>query len=313
MGKSRLKSRRRTDPSIKWTRIVIGILGTIGVIDTGTITLNKFGFIGSLSCPGGVEGCDKVLNSPWGTIFQANNYSIPLSLAGFSGYLLVLLLAIVPFFPGLTENKNELSRYTWWGIFFVSCGMTVFSFLLLGIMIFKINAFCFFCVLSALISLLILILTLIGGGWEDFGDLMFKGIIFSIIILLSGFIWSSSVDPSQQETSLNTQGIAPPVETISSSSSISLAKHLSSKGITMYNAYWCPHCHEQKEMFGKEAVSELLLVECAKDGKNNQSSLCEAKGITGFPSWEINGKIESGVKSLQELAASSNYNGSTDF
>ena len=313
MGNSRLKSRRRADQGYKWARIVIGVLGTIGVIDTGTITLNKFGLIGDLSCPGGIEGCNKVLSSPWGTLFESANYSIPLSSLGFVSYLFILILAILPFFPGLSENKSELSRKTWWVIFFISCGMTVFSFVLLGIMIAKIKAFCFFCVLSALLSLLILILTLVGGGWEDSGDLMFKGIIFSLIILLGGLIWSSSVDPSQKETSFQAQGLAPTVESISSSESIALAKHLTSKGITMYNAYWCPHCHEQKEMFGKEAVSNLLLVECAKDGKNNQSALCEKKGITGYPSWEINGKIESGIKSLAELAESSKYQGPNNF
>ena len=81
----------------------------------------------------------------------------------------------------------------------------------------------------------------------------------------------------------------------------------------MYNAYWCPHCHDQKEMFGKEASKKLNLVECAKDGFNNKRELCEAKGITGFPSWEINGSIDSGVKSLEELAELSNYKDSKDF
>ena len=81
----------------------------------------------------------------------------------------------------------------------------------------------------------------------------------------------------------------------------------------MYNAYWCPHCHDQKEMFGKEASEKLNLVECAKDGFNNQRELCEAKGITGFPSWEINGSIDSGVKSLEELAELTNYEDSKDF
>ena len=40
------------------------------------------GIIGNLNCPGGLGGCDKVLNSPWGTFFQTNNFSIPLSLIG---------------------------------------------------------------------------------------------------------------------------------------------------------------------------------------------------------------------------------------
>jgi len=82
MGPSRLKSRRRQDLGSKWARVAIAILSTVGVIDTGSITLNKWGIIGNLNCPGGLEGCDKVLNSPWGTVIQTNNYSIPLSLIG---------------------------------------------------------------------------------------------------------------------------------------------------------------------------------------------------------------------------------------
>ena len=81
----------------------------------------------------------------------------------------------------------------------------------------------------------------------------------------------------------------------------------------MYSAYWCPHCHDQKEMFGKEASQELKIVECAADGENNQVDLCRRKGLDGFPSWEINGRIDSGVKSLQKLAELSGYKGDTDF
>ena len=66
-------------------------------------------------------------------------------------------------------------------------------------------------------------------------------------------------------------------------------------------------------MFGKEAAEKLNLVECAQDGFNNKRELCQAKGITGFPSWEINGSIDSGVKSLKELAEISNYNKTKDF
>ena len=81
----------------------------------------------------------------------------------------------------------------------------------------------------------------------------------------------------------------------------------------MYSAYWCPHCHEQKEMFGEEAASELVIIECAEDGQNNQRELCERKGITGYPSWEINGEFKSGIQSLQELADLSEYMGPGKF
>ena len=76
----------------------------------------------------------------------------------------------------------------------------------------------------------------------------------------------------------------------------------------MYSAYWCPHCHDQKELFGLEASKELNVIECAKDGLNSQSNLCDRKGINSYPSWEINGEINEGVKSLEELFILSNYN-----
>ncbi len=76
----------------------------------------------------------------------------------------------------------------------------------------------------------------------------------------------------------------------------------------MYSAYWCPHCHEQKELFGEEASKELLVVECAKDGINSKSELCDQKKIDSYPSWEINGEIKPGVRSLEELSEISNFN-----
>ena len=313
MRSSRLKSRRRQDLGSKWGRVAIAILSTVGIIDTGSITLNKWGWIGNLNCPGGIDGCDKVLNSPWGMLFQTNNFSIPLSLIGLISYLLILLMAIFPLIPIFKSQKNNISELTWWGLFYLSTSTFIFSIILISIMIFKIKAFCFFCILSCLISLSLLLINLFGGNWEDYGKLFFRGFLMSVAVLLAGLIWSSSVDPSTKEISNNIQGMPPVVISISSTEKIKLAEHLTKEGAVMYNAYWCPHCHDQKEMFGKEATEKLNLVECAKDGYNNKRDLCEAKGITGFPSWEINGSIDSGVKTLKELAELSNYKNTKDF
>ena len=313
MGASRLKNRRRQDQGSKWARVAIAILSTVGVIDTGSITINKWGWIENLSCPGGIGGCNTVLNSPWGTFLQTKQLSIPLSLIGLISYLLISLMAIIPLIPTLNNQKNNISKLTWWGGYYISTSMFIFSLILISIMIFKIQAFCFFCLLSCLLSLSLLLLNIFGGGWEDYGKLFFRGFIVSVAVLLAGLIWSSSVDPSNKEISTNIPGTPPAVVSISSAEKIKLAEHLTKKGAVMYNAYWCPHCHDQKEMFGKEATEKLNLVECAKDGLNNKRELCEAKGITGFPSWEINGSIDSGVKSLEELAELSNYSTTKDF
>ena len=55
------------------------------------------------------------------------------------------------------------------------------------------------------------------------------------------------------------------------------------------------------------------MIECAADGKNSQVALCQSKAIEGFPSWEIDGRIDSGVKSLSKLADLSGYKGPRNF
>ena len=88
----------------------------------------------------------------------------------------------------------------------------------------------------------------------------------------------------------------------STKESIELAKYLNDNGVVKYSAYWCPNCLIQSELFGKQAYRELNVVVCARDAKNSQTQLCIDKKITGFPTWEINGKLILGVLSLKELS-----------
>ena len=39
----------------------MAVLATVGVIDTGSISLKFWGVLGDLTCPMGAGGCDKVL------------------------------------------------------------------------------------------------------------------------------------------------------------------------------------------------------------------------------------------------------------
>jgi uncharacterized membrane protein/glutaredoxin len=297
---SRLSSRRRGEPNHRWIRVAMAVLATIGVIDTGTITRKRWGVIGQLSCPGGADGCDKVLNSVWGSLFGQ-----PLSLFGFLAYATVLVLAVLPLvLKG--ELRSSLSERSWWGLFLVTGGMVVFSLLLMGLLIVKIKAFCFFCVLSAVLSLSLFALSLAGGDWEDRGQLVFRGVIVALVVGLVGLGWAASVD---RPAALTTKGTPPAVVSASTPATLALAEHLKARGAVMYSAYWCPHCHEQKELFGKEATAKLTVIECAPDGVNSQRALCEQKKIEGFPTWEINGRLDSGVKPLAKLAEWSGFKG----
>ncbi len=87
-----------------------------------------------------------------------------------------------------------------------------------------------------------------------------------------------------------------------------LAATLKKANAKVYTAYWCPHCHDQGELFGKNAFAIVAPIECAKDGKGTQVALCKEASSKagerfGFPTWEIKGQYYPGVKTLDELSA----------
>jgi len=282
----------------------MAVLATIGVIDTGSITLSKWAWIGDLSCSStglfGCNGCEKVLSSAWGSLLGQ-----PLALFGLLGYGAVLLMAVVPLvLQG--DLRVSLGQKSWWGLFLLSTGMAVFSGVLLGVMAFGIRDCCPFCILSAGLSTALFVLSLIGGDWEDRGQLIFSGVITALLVGVIGLGWAASVGRPVVDSA---PGVAPPVRSESNAGQIALAEHLTASGAKLYTAYWCPHCHDQKELFGRQATEKLTVIECAPDGRNSQRELCEAKKIEGYPSWEINGQLDSGVKPLAKLAEASGYQG----
>ena len=204
------------------------------------------------------------------------------------------------------DLRVSLGQKSWWGLFLLSTGMAVFSGVLLGVMAFGIRDCCPFCILSAGLSSALFVLSLIGGDWEDRGQLIFSGVITALLVGVIGLGWAASVGRPVVDSA---PGVAPPVRSESNAGQIALAEHLTASGAKIYTAYWCPHCHDQKEMFGRQATEKLTVIECAPDGRNSQRELCEAKKIEGYPTWEINGQLDSGVKPLAKLAEASGYQG----
>lgn len=80
------------------------------------------------------------------------------------------------------------------------------------------------------------------------------------------------------------------------------AKCLASKQVRMYGLYTCPHCADQKEMFGK-AFQYVPYTECAIKGTHNLAPACTAAGVKLFPSWQFgeNAPVP-GVFPMQELS-----------
>ena len=80
------------------------------------------------------------------------------------------------------------------------------------------------------------------------------------------------------------------------------AQCLKDKGVVFYGAFWCPHCQNQKVMFGKSAKL-LPYVECSTPDGKGQLAICQEKKIEGYPTWEFaDGSRESGEVSLDRLS-----------
>lgn len=80
------------------------------------------------------------------------------------------------------------------------------------------------------------------------------------------------------------------------------AKCLKDKGATFYGAFWCPHCQNQKKLFGK---SEMYLnyVECSTPDGKSQLKICIDKKVESYPTWEFaDGSRETGELALEKLA-----------
>ena len=88
---------------------------------------------------------------------------------------------------------------------------------------------------------------------------------------------------------------------------VKLAQHLTDSGAKMYGAYWCSACKQQKDLFGLEAFAKINYVECDPKGQNPHTQECQKEEIGAFPTWKIDGKKYEGVRSLYELAVTSNF------
>jgi uncharacterized membrane protein/glutaredoxin len=315
-------TRRRPVPWIhQYSRLLIGAISILGICVTAYLTWVKLGNNGVC----GSEGCQIVLTSPY-----ANIGNFPLTGLGLLSYLAVAIMAFAPMLINPKTNKsahNQLSALSWWGLLLIGVGMAVFSCYLMYLLAFVIKAACPFCIASAIFTFAIFGLTIVGHDWEDLGQAVFTAMAAALVSLLVSIVFYSTAVPqgtsyangSVEITSLaptteSTPGIGWEIKSTSTAAEIELAKHLTQTGAKMYSAYWCPHCYEQKQLFGKQAWAEVTNVECAVDAKKNpQPEACTKAGVKGFPTWIIDGKLDPGVKKLAKLAELTGYKGNTVF
>jgi hypothetical protein len=109
------------------------------------------------------------------------------------------------------------------------------------------------------------------------------GIVVGIILLVGGIYWliTASTGPGKYDT---------------------FAQCVKENGAVFYGAFWCPHCQNQKKMFGNSA-QYLPYVECSTPDGNGQLATCTDKNIESYPTWEFSdGTRETGEVSFSKLA-----------
>ncbi|OGZ99029.1 MAG: hypothetical protein A3H69_03015 [Candidatus Sungbacteria bacterium RIFCSPLOWO2_02_FULL_47_9] len=83
------------------------------------------------------------------------------------------------------------------------------------------------------------------------------------------------------------------------------AQCLKEKGLIFYGAFWCPHCQNQKAMFGN-SVKYLPYVECSTPNGQSQLDVCKKENVIGYPTWVYpDGSRESGEIEMSRLAEKS--------
>ncbi len=85
-----------------------------------------------------------------------------------------------------------------------------------------------------------------------------------------------------------------------------VAQCLTEKGVIMYGAFWCPHCSNQKKLFGSD-VQFIKYQECDPKGVDGDRELCLKAGVESFPTWVFPGQGKLvGEQSIADLAKKAN-------
>ncbi|XP_030535813.1 thiol-disulfide oxidoreductase LTO1 isoform X2 [Rhodamnia argentea] len=261
-------------------------IGGVGFCETAYLTYLKLTNSDAF-CPIGGSSCGDVLNSDYASVF-----GIPLPLIGMIAYGTVAALGIrltgkdFPF--GLGESNGRLV------LLGITTSMATASAYFLYLLSTKFSgASCSYCLLSALLSFSLFLVTIKDFGFEEIQKTMgLQLCMVSLVVVTLSTAYSTTQSIPSSLAEMEIPFFTTEITTPSSTFAVSLARHLHSIGAKMYGAFWCSHCLEQKQMFGRDAAKILDYVECFPDGYKKGTKIakqCADVGIEGFPTWLING------------------------
>ncbi len=255
-------------------------LALLGMGLTAYLTYNAWQESAVAGCVVG-SACDIVLSSRWSTLF-----GLPTSFWGFLTYALLAAIA-----------WNKRADNQWKAAWVVSLFGLGYSLYLTSVSFFYLESACPYCLTSlALMALIFGAVTLQrpknlpGFVW---GPWLAKGVGGAAIVVVAlhfhyaGY-WGNAPRPED-----------PWIR--------GLAEHLTQIDAKFYGASWCPHCNDQKELFGGSS-RRVPYVECSPGGPRGAlAPVCKENNIQSYPTWIINGQRYTGTHSLDALAQYSNY------
>lgn len=262
------------------SRTLLMVISGLGVLLTTYLTLTKLTGQSAALCTGN-GGCDLVLNSRWSWFL-----GMPTSAWGFLGFVTVFLLAYLP------DTLVILKKWRWPALFALCSGMVAFEIYMAYLMVAVLKEACFYCITSIVLVAGIAAVVCWGHRWQDWGLISFSGLLIGAFTLVATVgIYATQVSPS-------------------SPFAVGLAEHLQAIEGTMYGTSWCPYCQQQKQLFGPVFDQKVPQVECTPNGRGTPpAQACIDAGIQSYPTWIINGETHRGLRSLEELARISGYEG----
>lgn len=297
-------------------RRTMGTVASLGAIETAYLTFSKLTGGGNVDQFCGVSGdCGSVLSGPYSWLPGTD---IPLAAVGLLAYTVTAALALGPIIQNQSDDADNRVQLT-----ALSTAMGVFSVFLMALLFGVLKESCAFCIASATFSIILAKLAWLGGALPK--ERVKEGVAWSAGSALAAFAASLVIFGGNTDVTpaVNVAGqlaggsaatslvladagklppqAAPAISTTSSSRALELSTNLQALNAKMYGAYWCSHCFEQKERLGREAMAKIPYIECSSDGLNSQNAMCKERGLPGYPTWEINGKLYPGDQELDEL------------
>jgi len=235
------------------------------------------------------SACHTVQSSRWATLS-----GVPVAFWGFLAYAALAWLSLAGLFPkGLRIRDAGLRWQAAWFVALPALGVSLY---LTGVSLWALQATCAYCLGSlGLVAAIVVVLAVQGRrvpgiSWPAWLGVS-GGLAAALVLLLhlhySG-VFNSAAGPEDPYLA-------------------GLAERLKESGAIMYGASWCPHCQEQKEMFGP-AAQRLPYVECSPNGPNAPSApACVVQGVDTYPTWIFGTERHVGVISVEDLAQRAGY------